>query len=241
MNNEMIICPDCNGENSKNAENCIYCNFIFKEIEIQSQPKFIENQQINVIENQQIEQEKFRINRNFNFGNNTISKYILLFAGIIGVIAFFLPFFEMDFIIFKGELSGFKEVKTIIQGLAKDNSNGRQVLVSFFDLFQDTDNKTIIGILIGTFILLGPILYGIFSVRMIIRSLLSSVDDFTPLVGALLRGIIYIVVAFITLALLGDEIGIDINFFRYVGAGFWLDNVALIMCFVAMITNSKKQ
>ena len=241
MQNENIICPDCSGENDKDAEKCIFCNYIFKEIYIQSKPISFEKKQIKKTKNKKTERERLGIDKSFNFDNNQISKYILLGAGIVGIIAFFIPFFEIDFIIKTGELSGFKEIKAIYQAIFSSNNStyGKILINSFENIVNRGNTETTIGIFIAIFIFFGPILYGVFSLRMVFRSLFSNSDDYKPLKGALIRGLVYIAIAFITLILVGDEIGIDINFFKYVGAGFWLGNLTLILCFVSKITYSE--
>ena len=168
-----------------------------------------------------------------NSENKKTSRIMLSIGGFIGVFAFFLTFFKIGFSFHSAEISGLKMVKGIFEIIGQvDDSFGRGLFESIADMFQRINEfEEIVSILIAIFIIIGPILFGIFSLRMLIRGLQET--NYKPLDGSIVRLVVYVAVAYIGIWLVGDEIGLSLNFFKYVSLGFWLSVIACIFGGVA--------
>lgn len=233
-----LICPDCGMENDIAENCCTFCNYRFSEVFsaspeplepkkkafVQSKPKNPPKDKSNLMEDkdQELDPEELSYQRP--------SRIILGVGALLGIFAFFLPFVEINVFV-KHSASGFDMLKLVFFAIIDSESEERVIIMSFFEMYKDPN----FGTFIITYLLLGPLLFGVFAAHMLMRATEENAE-YSPMYLGLVRALVYAVVAFIVLALLGDELGLKLSFFDYVGSGYWLANVSALCASISMLT-----
>lgn len=147
---------------------------------------------------------------------------IILICSIAGIICFFLPFFSIGIAFFKLGISGWDILKGLLELITASGGKGS----GFFDnMLKDmTGNFSGLYLAVGIFILSGPIVFVVMFSLMLYKLRTNKPVDFSYLYPVL-----YTIVSFITLTILGSELKQGLLFFQVMGYGYWITMASFII------------
>ncbi len=156
----------------------------------------------------------------------------MLAAGILGVVAFFLPFFKLLNVGFVDvNISGSSLMGAAAEAFDIGNFKGGKRLYKLL-LDQWQSNQDIIdyaGYFGFVYVLLGPVYFLLFSLGYLFKGINGRGSYRTGLVFLL----IYTVIAAIGLYASGQYYNITLNFFNRAGLGYWLGAGAILLAWLS--------
>ena len=160
-------------------------------------------------------------------------RVMLIFAGLIGILAFFLPYltFEKSILgveVVNKSMSGYTELLTLLDRLGIYEYGKGIVLTELINDFWQSANSGRDYLLFAglMFTLAGPMIFAIYSINYIIRGIMGK-----PYNNGFFFTVIYVVIAWLSFMFLtqdsptvvfGKEIGVKFEFLKMVSVGFWL-------------------
>lgn len=156
---------------------------------------------------------------------------------ILGVIAFFSPFFGIGDLGKSSEMSGFEMTKSVSKliEVASDSKNDLSGLfgdnaTAFFKKPDSKSFERLLASIITLFILTGPLFFGFFTLQVIFR-LFSS----TGYGWGLVYAVIYTIVSVIMISIVSSDLKIDFGFFTFVRSGYYIGVASMVLAAVAMM------
>ncbi|MEL7340296.1 MAG: hypothetical protein AAGM67_07410 [Bacteroidota bacterium] len=167
-----------------------------------------------------------------------LSRWILLGAGIVGIAAFFLPFFKLVNIGFIDvNISGQSLLGALAEAFDVGNFRGGKRLYKFL-LDQWQSNQDVIdyaGYFGFLFVLLGPVYLLFFNLGYFFKGAFDRGSYRSGLVFLL----IYTVIAAVGLYASGQYYNITLNFFKRAGLGYWLGAGAILIAWTTRFLKPK--
>lgn len=150
---------------------------------------------------------------------STAERILLSIGGLAGMGAFFLPFFQ--------EVSGLKIVQGVLSWKHIVSSAGGEEMLAFFQHISEVPAgiERILTIVAVIIVIVVPIHIVFIALIFFLRGLAGKKSYKSGLV----YGIIYSAVCAALFALAGGKIGMESNFVKLVGAGYWLSMACLIV------------
>ena len=161
----------------------------------------------------------------------TLERIVLIFAGLLGLAAFFFPFLHLPEEATISEISGINYVKYTIDGLqAEDGGLIREFIGDLQILWNDAVSiNGYIGFGLMLFMLLGPFFFVLYSLGHLFRGLRGKQYR-----RGIFFSVIFMGVGWLTFYLLSFDLEIKVNFFRMAGIGFWMAFAALILAGISL-------
>jgi len=171
--------------------------------------------------------------------DDSLDKEEILFIGItiatgitaiLGIIAFFLPFFKLGFGI---KISGLTITKAILNLInISDFDDGERILNYVQTMYNTSDGfYAILGIIAIAIILLGPVIFGVGSLISLFKTISTKEGEGSDLMGF---AIFYTILGWALFYFAGKEIGINLNFFSIVSVGYWLTIISIFTLLLLM-------
>jgi len=161
-----------------------------------------------------------------------LKRWILLAAGLLGIVAFFLPFFKLVNVGFIDvNVSGTSLLGALAEAFDIGNFKGGKRLYKLL-LDQWQSNQDIIdyaGYFGFVYVLLGPVFILLFS----LGYLFKGISDKGRYRSGLIFLLIYTVIAAIGLYASGQYYNITLNFFNRAGLGYWLGAGAIVLAWLS--------
>ncbi|NQS99118.1 MAG: ribosomal protein L7/L12 [candidate division Zixibacteria bacterium] len=150
---------------------------------------------------------------------SAVERIILSIGGLAGMGAFFLPFFQ--------GISGLKIVQGILSWKHIVSSAGGEEMLAFFQHISEVPAgiERILAIVAVIIVIVVPTHIVFIALIFFLRGLAGRKSYKSGLV----YGIIYSAVCAALFALAGGKIGMESNFIKLVGAGYWLSMACLII------------
>ena len=172
-------------------------------------------------------------------------RVVLLIAGLLGIVAFFLPYFtfEKSFLgvqVVNKSMSGYTYVRTVLDMLEIYSYDGGKVVVQLIeDLWNSAAGAKDYLLASGAaFVLTGPLIFLIFSISYVIKALKGKTYSRGIFFTLIYAGIAWLVFFFIsrdnTTEVLGQQIGIKLEFFKMASAGFWLAFSGMVLAALSL-------
>jgi len=232
-------CPYCNKQIGVESTLCLYCG---KKLADKQEKSSDDHEKPSAL-NSNLPSQPVSVNieqRGAGAGFDIpLNRVILFICGVLGIIGFFTPFYGLEEISDSITVSGYGMVKLIYRFLSVASQMG----LTIGDLFENVlgpmvkqsgasseSAKQTMSFLVGLFIVTGPILFGVFSLVILLKTF--SGNGFGL---GLTTFILYTIVSFILVAVLSSELKLDVSFFTFTSTGYWLTMVAMIGGGVATI------
>jgi hypothetical protein len=179
-----------------------------------------------------------------------LEQLMLVIAGLMGLGAFFLPFLHIE-----QSFMGAKLMEVVVSGYSYTTA-----WLDYFDLYQTGHGKAIIEWLTGLWenasglkgyaqlaglfmVLTGPVWYALFSLGYLFRGLTGRSFKRGILFNFLFMALSWAVFFWISqdkrTVILGQEIGLDLNFFSMAGPGYWVAFVAVFVAGFSLLFEKK--
>jgi rubrerythrin len=146
---------------------------------------------------------------------------LILVFSIAGIIAFFLPFFQIDLFITDISISGWNIVKSFFDLLSL-GSKYSGFLGSIPT--KNLDGGSIMGILVLIYFASGPILFLIKYIIILKKHIKNE-----EIVVKIIAPVVYFIICFIILNLLAIKEKDYFLFFKSTGLGFWISFISLVL------------
>jgi hypothetical protein len=162
---------------------------------------------------------------------------LLLAAGMVGIIAFFLPFIHFVEVLFVNiHYSGWSLVEAGLDAADIGKfPRGRKLLNFLIEQWQSNQSLIdYIGFVGLLYILLGPLYFLYYALRYLLAALRNR--DFP-------HGLVFLLTftafAWVGFYFGGQEYHVKINFFNRAGLGFWLVAVSVVMAFLSRFARKR--
>ncbi len=225
-----MYCPNCKTVTSSRNEKCEYCKgpllttlpqekLVDKQPEPESNPASVQSHQgINVLD------------------GLSLGTILMFGATLLGVIAFFVPFFGISGFGGVANLSAFELAKSIAK-LSEITSDSYGALSNLFgtdiaSFFKNPDTNTFERLLtkfLILFVLTGPLFFGFFTLNIFFRLFNSKGYGL-----GLAYAIPYTIVSAIAVGAISSELGMDFGFFSFVKEGYYLGVVSVFLAGAAL-------
>ncbi len=153
-----------------------------------------------------------------------LERIVLTLGGIAIIAAFFLPYLQFKKAFteaYKMEvsISGMSMVQTGLEFAEVVPGNTGEGMLDFVKKgWKDSQNFQQLGALIGfIFVLIGPFIFLLYSLGYVFRGLTGRQYK-----RGIFFTIVYTGISWLTFYLLGNDLGISLNFFSMAGPGFWV-------------------
>ncbi len=179
-----------------------------------------------------------------------LERLMLIIAGLAGVGAFFLPFLNIE-----QSFLGIKLVESSISGYSYTlawldyfdlykSELGGQMLEALTQLWENASEIKAKAQLAGIFLIItAPVIYALYSLGYLIKGLIGKSFKrgiwFNLLFMPAAWGILYWISKDYSTQILGQEVGLDLNFFSMAGPGYWLAFAAVFIAGFSLLFEKK--
>jgi len=177
-----------------------------------------------------------------------LERLMLLIAGLAGIGAAFLPFLNLELKVLgeslgSAQLSGYSYVTAWLQqlGLVEGQNDAGKGLIELFQSLWDQSHgiKGYVQLAGLAIISTGPIFYALYSLGYIYRAIAGKSFKrgiwFNLLFMALGFGVFFWISQDFSTEILGQEVGLKLNFFKMAGIGYWINFVAVFVAGFSLI------
>lgn len=226
-----MYCPNCKTVTKSTSYRCEYCKgplltTLPHEKAVVKEPEVVPETKVSPVPA-----------RSPSSGGLPLGIVLMAVSCILGVIAFFSPFFGIGDLGKSSEMSGFEMTKSVSK-LIEVASDSKNDLSGFFGanataFFKKPDSKSFERILASAiilFILTGPLFFGFFTLQVIFRLFSSSGYGW-----GLVYAIIYTLVSVIMISIVSSDLKIDFGFFTFVRSGYYMEVVSMGLAALAMM------